>query len=835
MAPVTEIRYLSSGWRFKRSDENDSSWAPVASVPTVVHLDLMRNGRIDDPFLDMKEVDVEWVGEHAWTYSTTFPTPHLLEGSKCYLIFEGLDTFAVVTLNGATILESDNMFLSHRVDISTAVKLHGENILTMNFDSALLRGRSIEKENPEYRFIAHNGETGRLGVRKAQYHWGWDWGPVLMTCGPWRPVRLEISQAYVEQLRIDYDLDESLSSLKGKVNAVINGQIDGVNLVLSIGGEGVFRKSSSIDSSDAVVEFKLDQPGLWYPHGYGEQNLYDVSLELVKEGTIIHREQRRVGFRKVELVRDDDQYGQSFYFKINNVDIFCGGSCWIPADNFLPRLTPEKYRKWLQTMIEGNQIMTRVWGGGIYEDDAFYDSCDELGILVWQDFMFGCGSYPTWPDLLDSIRREATQNIRRLRHHASIAIYAGNNEDYQIQEKYCLDYDYQNKDTDSWLRGTFPARFIYEHLLPTLCNEEHPSVPYWPSSPFSNGKHTSDLTCGDVHQWNVWHGTQEKYQKFPDIGGRFNSEFGLACHPNLQTIKHFVTETSEMFPQSRTLDFHNKADGHERRIATYIVENFRLESSLEGYIYLTQLAQAEALAFAYRGWRRQWGEKRRCGGALVWQINDCWPSSSWAIVDYFYRKKPGFYAVKRALEPLTVSVQREHTDWSVCHARAPKSSSYKVWVANSKTVDVISDVELRFISIESGQDIKEPLIRKNCSITANGTTDILDGIISNAEEPPHVLAARLIQNGTVTSRDVDWPQPFKYFSFKDRAVQIEARNDSFLVSASKPTKCLVIEEQDDITLSDNGIDLVPGETQIIRATGSGKLAANPRYRYLGFE
>ncbi|PCG94544.1 Glycoside hydrolase, family 2, immunoglobulin-like beta-sandwich [Penicillium occitanis (nom. inval.)] len=833
MPAITQSTKLESGWRFKRSDEGDDTWAPVASVPSVVQLDLIANGRIQDPFIDRREIDVEWVGEHAWTYATTFPTP-AADGGKIYLLFEGLDTFAVVKLNGKVILESENMFLSHRVDISGVVKPSGDNVLSIDFDSALLRGREIEKKHPEYRFIAHNGEASRVGVRKAQYHWGWDWGPILMTCGPWRPVHLQVCEAYVKETKITYDLGKDLTTAKGTVQLDFEGEVEEVRVVITLDGTEVFRGSQATKSSLAKIKFELHQPKLWYPSGYGKQPLYDIATELVKNGTVIDQQSRKTGFRKIELVRNDDKAGQSFYFKVNNIDVFCGGSCWIPADNFLPSITPDKYRRWLQTMIEGNQIMTRVWGGGIYEDDVFYATCDELGILVWQDFMFGCGNYPTWPELLDSIREEARQNIRRLRDHPSIAIYAGNNEDYQIQEHYKLDYDYDNKDAESWLGGSFPARYIYEHLLPTVCAEEDPSIAYWPSSPFSNGKHTSDQTCGDIHQWNVWHGSQKKYQEYPVIGGRFNSEFGIACLPNLPTIKYFVTKESEMYPQSRTLDFHNKADGHERRIATYVVENFRIDPTLEGHIFLTQLAQSEAMAFAYRGWRRQWGQDRYCGGALVWQLDDCWPCSSWAIVDYFYRKKPGFYTIKRALQPLAIGVQREHDDWSVCHARTPKTSTYSAWVVSSLTVDTRTDVELRFVSIETGKDIATPVVHKDCLITANGTTEITSGVISNVDQEPHVVAARLLQKGEVISRDVDWPQPLKYLSFEDRGVKLEVKEGQYIVSASRPTKCFVVEEQDDIVLSDNGIDLIPGETQVIQATGTGQLLQTPAFRYLGF-
>ncbi|KAL2831701.1 glycoside hydrolase superfamily [Aspergillus cavernicola] len=843
MTAAAERSAVETGWKFKRTDQSDDSWAPVATVPTVVHMDLLDNKKIPDPFIDTNELDVEWIGEHSWTYQTTFTVPDVPNGASVYLLFDGLDTFAHVRLNNISILESENMFLSHRVAITDNLHPSGFNHLVIDFDSALLRGRELEKKHPEHRFIAHNGETGRLGVRKAQYHWGWDWGPVLMTAGPFRPIRLEVSFAYIDFAKVDYELSYGLSTVIGKVSVDIAGSAEEVVLSLQYKGKEVYSTTTPVAADGStILNFQLDDAKLWYPSGYGEQPLYDVVVHAVKGGKTLDTWEKKTGFRRSELVQKKDRHGESFYIRVNNIDIFCGGSCWIPADNFLPRITPDKYRSWLELMIEGNQIMTRVWGGGIYEEDAFYDTCDELGILVWQDFMFACGSYPAWTGLRDSVREEAKQNIRRLRHHPSVILWAGNNEDYQIQEEYKLDYDYENKDAESWLKGSFPARYYYEYLLPAIMKEEAPAVAYWPSSPFSGGKNSFDLTIGDVHQWNVWHGTQEKYQKYDQIGGRFNSEFGLASFPVIDTVHSMVSKTQDLHPQSRVLDFHNKADGHERRIATYIAENFQIlpnhfsgsgDSPLQLWVYLTQLSQSEAVAYAYRGWRREWGDERRCGGALVWQLNDCWPASSWAIVDYYLRRKPAFYIIKRALQPIVIGVQRVHHDWSVCHARPAKSSAYSVWVASSSPRESKVDIELRFISIESGKDIRPAVIKSNVTVTANGTTTVISGEINNLTEELHVLATRILENGVTISRDVDWPQPFKYLSLENRGVKVDVHPGRYVVSAERPTKGLVFEEVDGVVLSDNCLDVIPGDPQVVEIGGSS--TAQPKSRYLGFE
>jgi beta-mannosidase len=674
----------------------------------------------------------------------------------------------------------------------------------------------------------------RLAVRKAQYHWGWDWGPILNTCGPWREVRLETYQARVEDVRVDYKLDDSLKSVQGTISAVLEGaSAKKVTFKVQDGDNQVFKETADVSNGVAKVEFHVNNPKLWFPHGYGEQPLYKVTATVSAGDVDLHSITRRTGFRKGELVQEPDKIGKTFFFRINGIDVFCGGSDWIPADNFTPRITEEKYRRWLEMMVDGYQIMIRVWGGGIWEEDIFYELCDELGILVWQDFMFGCGNYPAFPDILKSIKEECLSNVARLRHHPSLVIYAGNNEDYQVQESFGLTYNYEDKDPESWLKTDFPARYIYEKILPEAVAAESPHIPYHPGSPWGDGLKTSNTTVGDMHQWNVWHGTQEKYQIFDTLGGRFNSEFGMEAFPHIDTIKYYCTDPTQLFPQSHMLDFHNKADGHERRIATYLVENFRTKTDLEAFIHLTQLSQAEALMFGYRGWRRQWGQERFCGGALVWQLNDCWPVTSWSIVDYFQRKKPAYYAMRRVLAPIAVAVKRAHFDWSVVHARVPPTSDFELWVACQKQEEVTATVELRFISIKTGKEIKDKVVKKDIVLVQNGTTDVLSGTIDNVDEEPHVLAARIWVDGEVVSRDVDWPQPLKYLDFEDRGLEVVPQGNTILVKADKPTKGLVFEERSGVLVHDSAIDVVPGDEQIIKVRGLGKQDEPLRWRYLG--
>jgi beta-mannosidase len=376
-----------------------------------------------------------------------------------------LDTFATVKFNDDVILESDNMFIPHRVDITQRVKPGEINILEIVFASARLEAIKIREQHPEHKWVGFNGDMSRLAVRKAQYHWGWDWGPILNTCGPWREVRLESYQCRIEDLRVDYKLDDNLKSVQGTISAAIEGS-SGEKVIFTVqdGEKQVFKESAEVRNGIAKVEFHVNNPKLWYPHGYGEQPLYKVTATACTDGVDLHKVTRKTGFRRGELVQEPDKIGKTFFFRINGVDIFCGGSDWIPADSFTPRVTEERYRKWIEMMVDGYQIMIRIWGGGIWEEDIFYELCDELGVLVWQDFMFGCGNYPAYPEILRSIEAECVANVGRLRHHPSIVIYAGNNEDYQVQESFGLTYDYEDKDPQSWLKTTFPARYIYEKV-----------------------------------------------------------------------------------------------------------------------------------------------------------------------------------------------------------------------------------------------------------------------------------------------------------------------------------------------------------------------------------
>jgi beta-mannosidase len=860
---------LRSNWKFKQGAlDSTNENLPANDLPTEIFRDLLTNGKISDPFTDLNELSVRWVGDETWTYHTTFDPPvnYGQSGIVTRLKFEGLDTFATAYLNNEQILKSDNMFLEHIVNVTGKLKARN-NVLEIVFESARKKGLDLVKGHPEHRFIVHQTEVSRGPVRKAQYQWGWDWGPILMSCGPWKPVLLETFICKIISLSVHYELGPDLKSTSVTASAACNGPLEGVmfTIVDKSTGDDVAHKyvESWADAMSVVISatFELEEVALWWPRGYGTQALYTIRADAqIETETLITLDtsSHTIGLRKVELMKEPDTDGTSFYFRINNVDIFIGGSCWIPADSFLTRISKEIYRSWIALAAEGNQNMLRVWGGGIYEEDAFYEAADELGIMIWQDFMFACASYPTYPEYLASVEKEAKQSVRQLRNHPSLVIWAGNNEDYQLVERYGLEYDYGNKGPEAWLKSNFPARYIYEHLLPNIIKAECPSIPYHPSSPFGNGKSTTlkvDPTIGDVHQWNVWNGTAEPYQCLPDMGGRFVSEFGMEAYPHVSTLEKCITRKEEIYPGSMTMDFRNKAVGHERKFMSYVPENFRMRQDLEGFTHLTQVLQADAMSWAYKGWRRQWGtsKHRKCGGVLVWQLNDCWPTISWAIVDYHLVPKPAYYAIKRAMEPVSIGVQRKFKPWTMRPAdelwqrdtghvdmqNLWRNAEIDVWIANSTMTELKGEIIVKCFSIATGETVQS-WSKQDITILQNGATELLKDHVFIHDEAqgvsrpfdlastdPYVVQALLYIDRVCIASDTAWPDPIKYLSFGDRGVDVQFHdnNSRILITAAKPVKAFVISEKEGVKLSNNGFDLMPNEAKevVVRGCAANEL------------
>lgn len=746
------------------------------------------------------------------------------EGGKNNLAFDGLDTYCTVLLNGSPILQGDNMFLPYRVDVTEKIK--STNTLKIVFPSTFAIGKKIMNES-KHKFGIWGGEPSRLGVRKAPYHYGWDWGPIFLTCGPWKPIRLEMYQARIQDLyfRINFT---KLNSKEVEVELFCDYEGDASEVVFDLSFEGnqVAKTAIPARSGNCSAKVTLRNPHLWYPSGYGDQPLYTLAATLFEgEGKTMDSVTKKVGIREAKLIQRPlvDEPGTTFFFEVNGIPIFCGGSNWIPGDSFLPRITSQKYRDWVQLLVEGNQVMARVWGGGIYEEDSFYDACDELGILLWQDFLFACASYPADPAFLDRVRDDSVANVKRLRHHTCIVIFAGNNEDYQYQESANLTYDRNDKDPQSWLRSDFPARYIYEKLLKDICDELVPDTPYHFGSPYG-GAQSSDPTIGDKHEWNVWHAAQRPYQDYKDLGGRFVSEFGMQACPDLKTIEAVISEPAELRPDSATMDWHNKFEGHDRRIALYLAENFRSYSTLYEYVCITQLMQAEAIGTAYREWRRKWRGPGResTAGALVWQLNDCWPVVSWSLVDYFLRPKLAYYAVKRELRPLTVGVERRlitSPNDDLADSFPHKHTQILVWASNFTLQEVTGKLLIQSFAL-NGKLVSEQ--RQDVTLKASQSSELYEDKLPAGEEL-NVIHAKFVSGRETCARFSNWPQPLKHLNIRKANLKKTIEENVIVVSTDVPVKGLRFEStdsDDELKLSDNGMDLMPGDNVRIQFRGA---------------
>lgn len=808
---------LVTNWRLRERNptrtladdfSNPVGWLP-ATIPGVVHQDLIAAGQIPDPFYSLNEREVQWVGERDWLYRCAFDVSNeLLANDSLDLCFDGLDTFAAVWLNGAPLLTSDNMFVSHRLPVKHLLQT-GANEIQILFESALRRGKALEAvygQRP-----AWNGDWSRLYVRKAQYHYGWDWGPTLLTAGPWRAVRLEAYTARLADVHCPVDVTPDLETATLPVTVTRVGQTADTILRLQlINPNGKSVATVTLSAGVNTHTFSVAQPQLWWPNGHGPQSLYTLRVTLERNDEILDYHEHRLGLRRLRLVQEPvaNESGTTFLFEINNRPIFCGGANWIPADSFTPRLTHERYRQLLQAAAEAHMTMVRVWGGGIYEDDVFYDLCDELGLLVWQDFMFACGLYPAHPEFQASVRAEAEANVRRLRHHPSLALWCGNNEDYQIANSLKV---YDENFHGDFTQTQFPARAIYEQLLPDVCAALDPTRPYWRGSPYG-GPDANSQVLGDRHTWDIWHGVVAPYQSYPKYEGRFVSEFGMMSFPALKTIEAFAPP-EEQFPQSRTIEHHNKADGGVRRVATYLSENVRLPNTLDDYVYATQFIQAEALASAYRGWRRRWAGPGRyaVAGALVWQLEDCWPVSSWAIIDSALRLKPAYYAVRRELAPLALGLVQT-------------AEGAAVWAVNQHPETIAARLVLSVWALDGTLTSSEEWA---ITLPPNQASE-LGQFHYEAQRQP-VIGARLLVDNAIAARATLWPEPFKYLTLPEPNITLTRVGDKLTLRTARPAKGVWLEAGDGIGWSDNFVDVLPGEAYAVAAAGLGEQAVKVRW------
>lgn len=634
---VSERSLSVENWQFKNAKE--SKWLS-AKVPGTVHLDLISNSIIPDPYKDENEKKVQWVENENWEYQTQFNlSSQEMQHKNIDLVFSGLDTFSEVYLNGKLIENTDNMFRTWTIPGRSYLK-QGENRLQVKFKSAVNVGKDLAKKIP---FTMP--ESPRSFVRKAQYQFGWDWGPRLVTAGIWKDVSLRFwDQAKLETVKIEQvnmtpqkaDLAvhaEIFAQEAGKYKLSVNNQIQNITLKSGI--------------NTISVPYLIRNPKFWQPNGWGKPNLYDIKITLWKESKTITEKTEQIGLRTVELVQEKDHKGKSFYFKVNGQPMYAKGTNWIPGDSFSPRMTKEKYRQLIKACKDANMNMIRVWGGGIYEDDEFYKACDENGILVWQDFMFAGSFYPADENFRENVKAEVKDQIERLQNHASLALWCGNNEideaivnwGYQKQFKYSKD--------DS-LQVWKDYKTIFHEVIPEAIKKFATADKqiYWPSSPSIGWGHQESLTEGDSHYWGVWWGEQP-FEIFNEKVPRFASEYGFQGMPTLETTKSMFSGKPDLSLQNGTIKAHEKHSRGWEIIENYMKRDYIVPKDFVKYNYVSQLLQARGMQIAIEAHRRA---KPYNMGTLYWQLNDCWPVVSWSSIDYLGNWKALHYQVKRSFE-----------------------------------------------------------------------------------------------------------------------------------------------------------------------------------------
>lgn len=641
---------LTKNWHFNKDGDSDKY---IADVPGCVHTDLRNNMIIEDSFYRMNEIDQQWIGESDWIYEKDFKLDDEIKSqSKIVITFEGLDTYATIYLNNRIILETDNMFRRYSINITDYLK-EDSNSLKIIFKNTFKVNKPKWEDSPFKLLAGENNDQADMQLspysRKAMFHYGWDWGPRFITCGIWRGVFLEAySDVFIDDLFVNqYETTEneskgafefyieSLTEQKAEVDVLCN-------------GEPFIESEIELSEGQQIctIPFTLDKPKLWWPQGYGEQILYTFILNIKIDDKIFSNEVR-TGFKTIELIQEDDTFGKSFFFRVNGVDIFAKGANYIPQDSFQSRVKKPKYHKIIKDSADANFNMLRVWGGGIYEDDLFYDLCDKYGILVWQDFMFACGMFPADESFLDNVANEVKDNVKRLRNHPSIALYCGNNENEIGWDTWGWKDKYSEVEQKQHIEN---ANKLFYKIIPETLKAHDPNKPYHPSSP-NAGRTSEDLGTGDTHYWGVWH-SGEPFSNFKENISRFMSEYGFQSYPNYSSILKFTDENDRSI-DSEVMLHHQRcmADGRKdksfgnRQIRKYLDRDFKEPKDFRSFLYVVQLLQAKGIAEAIKC-HRMARNNNYCMGTLYWQLNDCWPVASWSSIDYYGVWKALHYRVK---------------------------------------------------------------------------------------------------------------------------------------------------------------------------------------------
>lgn len=800
---------LGGKWQFRQSSSVE--WHE-ATVPGGVHTDLMAAKLINDPFYGVNEKTQQWIGEKDWVYQRTFSVDRsVMDKQNIELVMTGIDTYANVCVNNVPLIRCDNMFRTWRVDIKPYLK-EGENVITISFQS-IFRVDVPKYLDAPFKLQAwpNNDQADiwlSLYARKAGYNYGWDWGPRLITTGIWRDIYIEswnvmkIDAAQIKTLALP-----SKSSKLAKMSAVVDIDADsGCDAMVSVkcSGETLVSKSVKLNSGENQITlgFDLRNPKLWWSNGLGDQHLYDFDVE-VRCGSTTATNRIRTGVRTVEVIREKDAQGQSMYVRLNGEKVFMKGANYIPLDNFPARVEESWYEYIIKSAAEVNMNMLRIWGGGIYEKDVFYDMCDKYGILVWQDMMFACGMFPADRIYLDNVANEVKDNVKRLRNHPSIALWNGNNEN----EISYFEWGWRDQYTPEQDR-------IYQANLKTLFYEVIPQAIasvddtryYHPTSPVT-GYNNIPYNMGDVHFWSVWKGGWvEEYTEQKNIG-RFMSEYGFQSYPEMSTIRKFAKQ-GDQYLESEVILAHQRARNDQTRdphfgnkmMTMYMAKYFNVPSDFEQYVYMSQLLQAEAVKVGIEAHRRA---MPYCMGTLYWQINDCWSAASWSSIDYYGRWKGLHYFAKNAFSEILVSPYKD-------------GDMVKFKIVSDRRSAAAAELKITAMTLEGKTLFSKT---QQLSIAANSSQDMyqvaLTELIAGAKSNEAFVVADVVEGGKIISSNIYYPEYSNKYSYPDvkPTIKTAISDNGVMLSISSPVLIrglyLWLDDQES-HFSDNYVTVVPG-------------------------
>ncbi len=814
-------RLIHNNWEVKK--KGTEKWYK-ATVPGCVHTDLMANGIIKDPYYGLNESAVQWIDKEDWIYRNTF-TVNKREFQKEHheIQFEGLDTYATVFLNNSLILKSNNMHRTYIIDVSKHLRL-GENYLKIILESPIKKGlklyNSLDYEIPvsanDQAEIGNVEDGKRVSVftRKAGYHYGWDWGPRLVTSGIWRPIKLQSwDEVRIKDFNISYNFDGP-TFIKTDVLVESSTQNQRATLKITVNDSTVVSAKMILKKGEQnlVHHFSLENPKLWWPNGIGKQNLYDFKAEVEFNNKTIFLNQK-LGFKAIYLETKDSLHSPNFFFNVNGYPTFAKGVNYIPQDLFLNRVKSSDYKTLLVAAVNANMNMIRVWGGGIYEDDRFYELCDSLGLMVWQDFMFACAMYPGDSSFLENIRLEAIDNYNRLKKHTCLVLWCGNNENLAAWKRWGWEESTKKEQSPEIAEKIWHHYdTLFHSILPNVVYENHPEhgfsrnnnwTDYWSSSPSAKEGIPESYQIGDTHYWGVWWG-KEPFDNYNFRISSFMSEYGFQSFPEHQTFKQFANKKDEDI-YSQVMKYHQRSSIGNATIEEYLRREYEKPKDFESLLYMSQILQADGIKTAIESHRRN---KDKCMGSLYWQLNDCWPGASWSSIDYYGKWKALYYQVKKAFKPVIIS--HELID-----------SNLYIYTVSDINKDFRGIIELNLLDFKSAVPIKKWSQKTHLSPLESKEAMIIPKEQFQYHKKNSYLKLELKSNGEIISSKNIFFLPFKDLNISKPEIDYEwkineaEKKITITVKSKTFAKSIFISTSSKSNLNKNFFDLGPLEQKTV--------------------